>query len=116
VAALDLKNLNWPTLILILVTSGGNSFVTTQNSQQRGYEIQRALHEIHEIHQAMDGFEERQKENLERAIASLSNQASMLKNQTDILDAQNKTMESQSRILERLQRFANNFKNPEFHQ
>ena len=63
---MDLKNLNWPTLILILVTGGGNWFATTQNSQQRGYELERALSEIHDIPGLMDEFKRKQQENVER--------------------------------------------------
>jgi hypothetical protein len=64
--SLDLKHLNWPTVILILVTGGVNWFATTQNSQQRGYELQRALSEIHDIPGLMDEFKRKQQENVER--------------------------------------------------
>jgi len=49
---LDLKNLNWPTVILILITGGGNFLATQNNSSQRQYQLDRAIDQIQDLHRA----------------------------------------------------------------
>jgi hypothetical protein len=81
-----LKNLDWPTLVLILVTGGGN-FIANQNSKsQLSYEQQEALGKIRELHQSMDDFEARQKQTLDGIGQALKNQAQMLDNQKQMLE------------------------------
>ena len=83
---IDLKNLNWPTVILILVTGGGNLWATHENSTQRQYQVDQALQQIRDLHNALDDFETRQKKMLEAIDTGLKNQAQMLKNQSEILE------------------------------
>src|ERR1700757_2741703 len=83
---IDLKNLNWPTVILILVTGGGNLWATHENSTQRQYQVDQALQQIRDLHNALDDFETRQKKLLEGIDTGLKNQTQMLKNQNEILE------------------------------
>jgi hypothetical protein len=55
------SQLNWPTVALILATGGVNLFSTNQNSQQRGYQLDRAIQEIHELHSHINQTLEQQK-------------------------------------------------------
>jgi hypothetical protein len=82
----DLKDLNWPTLILILVTGGGNFFATAQNSKQVSEDTYRALGQIRDLHDALDEFETRQKKILEGIGQSLNNQTTILANQNKVLE------------------------------
>jgi hypothetical protein len=66
--------LNWPTVILIIVTGGGNWLATSQNSSQRQYEQERAYQQIHELHAGLD-------DELKRIAAILKNQETLLLNQ-----------------------------------
>lgn len=74
-----LKQLNWPTVVLILVTGGGNFLAGQQGRYQLSYEQQEAITKVREIHQELDDFESGIK-------ASLNNQTQILKNQTLILE------------------------------
>ena len=101
-----LKNLNWPTVVLIALTGGGNWFATLENRGQIDYTRERVFRQVQDLHDSISEFEKRQKE-------MLSGIESSLKNQTQILDNQNKTMQSDTKMLEQLHRFAQNYKNPE---
>jgi hypothetical protein len=103
---LDLKNLNWPTVILILVTGGGNWFATQNNGAQLQYQREQVFRQVHELHDSLKDFEDRQRQTLVGIEQSL-------KNQTLMIDGQNKVMASQSTILEHLKHFAQNYRNPE---
>jgi hypothetical protein len=80
------KGLDWPTLILILVTGGGNFFATSKNSSERQFEQEQALRQIRELHASLDDFESRQKEELTRIAEVLKNQTTLLDNQTRALE------------------------------
>ena len=102
-----LKQLNWPTVILILLTGGGNFLATQNNSNQRQYQIDRSLDQIRELHQALDQTETRQRQalnHLETLItndhAEISKISDALANQSKGLANQNVIMTSQSKILE----------------
>ena len=84
-STINLKTINWPTLILVLLTGGGNLIATNQNSKQRESDAYRAFSQVKDLHEALDEFEKRQKQTLERIDQSLSNQVEMLKNQHEIL-------------------------------
>jgi len=77
--------LNWPTLVLILITGGGNFFATQKDSAETRYEQEQALKQIAELHASLDDFEGRQKEELSRMQDPLKNQSTMLQNQHDML-------------------------------
>ena len=102
-----IKNLNWPTVILIIFTGGGNWLATLQNRSEIDYSRERVFRQVGELHSSLAEFENRQKQVLEGIERSL-------KNQEQILATQNKVMESDTRILEQLHRFTQNYKNPEF--
>jgi|SRR5215469_10350464 len=71
--------LDWPTLVLILVTGGGNLVLSERNKGSLSYEQQEALTKIRELHKTMDDFEDSMR-------ANLNNQAQILNGQTQILD------------------------------
>jgi hypothetical protein len=79
------KNMNWPTLILIIVTGGGNWFSNQQNTSQLRTDQYHAYQQVQELHNNLDDFEKRQKTLLQNMDQSLRNQTQMLKNQSDIL-------------------------------
>lgn len=83
-----LGQLNMPTLIVILLSGGGNWFATKQTSDESRHETDRAITEIHELHKALIDFENRQKDTLSRTGEALTNQEQMLRNQTRMLDNQ----------------------------
>jgi hypothetical protein len=66
--------LNWPTLILILLTGGGNFFAVQKNSSERQFEQERAYKQISELHAALD-------DELKRIATILKNQETLLQNQ-----------------------------------
>lgn len=74
-----LKNLNWPTVMLIIASGGGNLLFSQHTKQTLTYEQEEALSKIRDLHKAMDNFEDGMK-------ASLNNQAQILNGQTQILD------------------------------
>jgi hypothetical protein len=80
-----LRNLNWPTVALIALTGGGNLLATNQNSQQRQYDYQRASSQINDLHNALDDFEKRQKQQLADLENILQNETKMLQNQSDVI-------------------------------
>ena len=59
---IDLKTLNWPTVILILVTGGGNWLTTVGNRNQIDYTRDRVFKQVQDLHDAIEEFEKRQKE------------------------------------------------------
>jgi hypothetical protein len=74
-----LKDLNWPTLILILFSGGANLLTTQKNSSAREYQIDQAVSQIRELHGALDDFEKRQKQSLENTNQLLEHDSVLLK-------------------------------------
>jgi len=72
------KALDWPTLVLILVTGGGNFIANQQGKNQLSYEQQEAIAKVREIHGDLDKFETGMK-------SSLANQAHLLENDSALL-------------------------------
>jgi uncharacterized protein YllA (UPF0747 family) len=110
---LDLKNLNWPTVILILITGGGNFLATQNNSGQRQYQIDRAIEQIRELHDALD--DQRQMVETSQDIAKtnqdiLTRFASgreLIQNQermTKLLEGIVKELATQQKLLEGIER------------
>ena len=73
------KDLNWPTVILLLLSGGANFLVTDHGNRELSYEQQEALGKIRELHAAIDDFEQRQKHTLENQTAMMRNDAELLK-------------------------------------
>lgn len=85
--------LNWPTILMILLTGGGNLLLTGNGNvkvQANGQEVDRAVRQIRDLHESLDGFEKRQKDTLEGIKTILDNQTQMLGNQKEILEALHK--------------------------
>jgi hypothetical protein len=74
-----LKDLNWPTVILILFTGGANLFSTQRNSADREYQVQQAVNQIRDLHNALENFEKRQKQSLDNSTAILENDTVLLR-------------------------------------
>ena len=81
-----LNQLNVPTLAAIMLMGGGNFFATKTTSDEQRADILKAVREIHELHDALDDFEKRQKTMLDGNANLLRNQNQMLENQTRILE------------------------------
>jgi TolA-binding protein len=81
-----LKDLNWPTVILIMLSGGTNFFATQKNSTDREYQVQQALSQIRDLHNALDDFEKRQKQGLEQQTQILERDTTLLKNVNQILE------------------------------
>jgi hypothetical protein len=60
-----LHQLNLPTLGMIMLMGGGNFFATKTTSDEQRGDILRAIREVHELHEALDDFEKRQKQALD---------------------------------------------------
>lgn len=80
-----LSQVNAPTLILILLTGGGNWFATQSTSTEQKEEIQAAIRQVKELHDALSQTESRQKEALENMAALLRGQTIMFNNQLEVL-------------------------------
>ena len=80
-----LGQLNLPTLSLIVLMGGGNLWATKSVSEEQRLDIFRAVRQIHELHDALEQFEGRQKQSLEGNAVLLRNQIQMLDNQTRML-------------------------------
>jgi hypothetical protein len=80
------RKLDWPTLALIAITGGGNFLANQQGKNQLSYEQQEALVKIRDLHQGLEEFEVRQKQELEQLGQALKNQQQMLANQQQILE------------------------------
>jgi hypothetical protein len=64
-AGLGKLALNWPTVVLILATSGGNFFAIERERTARHADLERAFRQIGELHDAMDDSEKHQKQGLD---------------------------------------------------
>jgi hypothetical protein len=73
-----LKDLNWPTLILILFSGGTNFFAQQKNSAEQEHRINRALGQIEDLHDSLEQFEKRQ-------VTMLDSQKTILEGNTSIL-------------------------------
>jgi|SRR5262245_42272442 len=81
-----IKNLNWPTVVLILFTGGGNWFATLQNRGEIDYSRERVFRQVQDLHNSVNEFEARQKQALEGIQNTLKNQIQVLSNQKEILE------------------------------
>jgi len=79
------NGLNWPTVVLIIASGGGNWLATQHSGAELGAEQQQAIRQIRELHGTVDDFEGRQKQELDRMNELLRNQATMLQNQQAML-------------------------------
>ena len=80
-----IKTLNWPTLLLILVTGGGNFIANQQGKTQLSYEQQEAIAKIREIHGDLDNFETGMKSSLNNQNAIMLSQTKLLENDSALL-------------------------------
>jgi hypothetical protein len=74
-----LKDLNWPTLILVLFTGGANMLTTQKNSSEREYQVDQAVRQIRELHEALDDFQKRQKQQLDNTNQLLEHDTELLR-------------------------------------
>jgi len=74
-----MKKLDWPTLVLIAVTGGGNFLANQQGKTQLSYEQQEAIAKVREIHTDLDKFETGMR-------TSLDNQNKLMASDTALLN------------------------------
>lgn len=79
------KPLDWPTLILILVTGGGNFLAGQQGKQQLSYEQQEAIAKVREIHADLDKFEAGMKQSLENQNKLMASDSALLRETHEIV-------------------------------
>jgi hypothetical protein len=70
--------LNWPTVVLILLSGSANLFVTDRGTRELSYEQQEALGKIRELYANLDDFEARQKH-------VLDNQNTMMRSDSEVI-------------------------------
>lgn len=74
-----LKDLNWPTLILIMFSGGANLLSTQRTSADREYQVDQALRQIRELHDALDDFQKHQKSMLDSQSQLLEHDSELLR-------------------------------------
>ena len=102
------QQLNWPTLILILVSGGANFFQTGNDGRLTREEAERVAREIHEMHATDREFGERQMKILEANNA-------MVKELTGRKELFDKLITGQDRLWRMLQNKGNPTWHEEFH-
>jgi hypothetical protein len=70
--------LNWPTVVLILLSGSANLFVTDKSQRELSYEQHEALGKIRELHANLDDFETRQKH-------MIDNQNTMMRSDSEVI-------------------------------
>ena len=61
-----LNQINLPTLAMILLMGGGNLFATKDDGRLTREEAQRVVSQVRDLHNALDEFEQRQKQMLDK--------------------------------------------------
>lgn len=89
-----LNQLNVPTLLAVMLFGGGNFLATKEDGRLTRDEQVKVVGEVHDLHNALEQFEARQKQ-------SLDNQAQILRSQTEILQI---LQEGQRQFLNRQQK------------
>jgi chromosome segregation ATPase len=79
-----LNQLNIPTLAVILLTGGGNLLATHKLSDEQKLEIKAALRQVHDLHEALDETEKRQRTALDNQRQLLEHDSVLLKEVHDI--------------------------------
>jgi hypothetical protein len=80
------KKLDWPTLVLILITGGGNFIMGQKGRNELGYEQQEAISKIRDLHDYLNESQTRQ-------LRMLENQQKILENDTALLKELHSTAE-----------------------
>jgi hypothetical protein len=92
--------LSWPMVVLILATGAGNFWATKEGTSATGAnraEIDQVVRQVGDMHRELEGFKERQLEELD----ALGNG---VKNQTQMLENQNRQMENDTKVLGEIER------------
>ena len=87
-----LNKLNPVTLVAVLAMGGGNWFATEKTSSTQREETQKAISQLHDLHDAFGPFESRQKEILEDLNQVQRNQTLLLANQMELLKKLNQSL------------------------
>ena len=77
-AANGMKQLNWPTVILILVSGGGNWLATQHGNTTISFEQQESIRNIRELHAELDDFKKWQKQAGDNQQQMMQNDANLL--------------------------------------
>ena len=100
-----LKNLNWPTVILIVLTGGGNWLTANHNAGTNRQEIEAALDHINENY--------RQARENNEILKTLKPQ---IQHAIDQIQDMHRDLDDKMKILRELKEWSQNFKNPEAHK
>lgn len=95
---IDLKNLNWPTVILVLLTGGGNFLATSQNGEALRQQQYRAYSNVDDLHKAIDDFERRQ-------LSALENQNKIMRTQGQVLENDSMLLKEIHAVVEKFDRW-----------
>jgi vacuolar-type H+-ATPase subunit I/STV1 len=87
------KQLDLPTLLAVVLMGGGNWFTTQKNSTDREQQIDQSIKQIHELHDALEETEKRQRKALD--------------NQTEILEHDTVLLKEVHEIATKLERLKN---------
>jgi hypothetical protein len=96
-----LNQLNIPTLVLILLTGGGNFFQGVQLGQEGHEERDRALREIHQLYGRISDFEDRQQKSLDNQKEIIKSNTEQVKNQTELLKSQQELLQLMHKTQQR---------------
>lgn len=88
-----LNQINIPTLLVILLTGGGNLFQGAQISTAVHQERDRTFKEVHELHSKIDEFEQRQIKALENQEQLIKSNMEQIRNQTELLQTQHEMLD-----------------------
>ena len=83
-----LNQLNLPTLIAVSIFGGGNWLATKEDGRLTRDEARHVISQVNDLHQALDDFERRQKDQIGKAATALDNQNQILKNQSMMISNQ----------------------------
>lgn len=108
-AAKALNNLNWPTLVLILMSGGANLFLTDKGNvgiQGNREELQSALRQIRDIYHAVDQTDQRQQMAIRNFEQLLENDRKEIVQLNQSLTNQGELIKTQNAILSEMHRLA----------
>jgi len=74
----SLKDINVPTLLLILATGGTNFLATRDNGAQLQVQRERVFQQVQELHAGLRDFEKRQQQSLENQNVMMRSDAEQL--------------------------------------
>lgn len=91
-----LNKLDLPTIAAVMLFGGSNLFATKDDGRATREEQQKVIRQVDALYNALDDFEKRQRESLNKTTTVLENQNSLLRNQSMMIS-------NQQQFLQKLQ-------------